>query len=173
MRKGTYNGLKPYPLVILVLSSSSTLIGISDPFCLSCNPVDHGIDGSLVQKRGCQPHSLVNQDDVPKLTIHVSYTSKGRSEFQNTHSDLEGIVSPQRLAAWVALSIPYLGNHSVRLISLNNSLALLPTYHDSPCLWINKEDFQNTLQPLSTPIPEFRQVSGTKGKAMDCDSSSF
>lgn len=46
--KGTYNGLKPYSLVILVLSSSSTLIGISNPFCLSCNPVDQGIDGSLV-----------------------------------------------------------------------------------------------------------------------------
>lgn len=76
--KGTYNGLKPYPLVILVLSSSSALIGISDPLCLSCNPIGQGIDGSLVQKRGCQAHSLVNQDDVSKLTIDISYISTRR-----------------------------------------------------------------------------------------------
>lgn len=128
------NGLKPYPLVILVLSSSSALIGISDPLCLSCNPIGQGIDGSLVQKRGCQAHSLVNQDDVSK-------------------SDLERIISLQRLVTWVALSIPYFGNHS--------------------CLWVNEEDAQNPLQPLSAPIPELGQVGGTKGKVMNRDSSSF
>lgn len=68
MRKGIYNCFKPYSLVILVLSSSSALIGISDPLCLSCDPIDQVIDGSLVQKRGCQTHALVNQDDVSELT---------------------------------------------------------------------------------------------------------
>lgn len=92
------------------------------------------MDGSLVQERGCQTHALVNQDDV-------------------SESDLERIISFQRLAARVALGIPYLGNHS--------------------CLCVNEKDVQNLLQPLNTSIPELGQVGGAKGKVVDRDSSSF
>lgn len=52
-------------------------------------------------------------------------------------------------------------------------MTLIPTYHHSPCLWVNEEDAQNPLQPLSAPIPELGQVGGTKGKVMNRDSSSF
>lgn len=68
MGKGIYNCFKPYSLIILVLSSSGALIGISDPLCLSCDPISQVMDGSLVQERGCQTHALVNQDDVSELT---------------------------------------------------------------------------------------------------------